>query len=634
MRNSIISLFRGIAPALFLPALCAASDPADAQEVRLDRLPVGAPAPAPTAAEVAQDRATAAASEVTADEIRQQQINRLDDALRLVPGLTLSGRQAPGGAETLSIRGLGPRNTRVFIDGIEMSDTSQSQSQYPMGEFATGDIERIEVLRGPQPGRFGPDTGGGVIDITTKRPTEPLAGTAGAEYGADDTWRGNASVSGLNDRLDYRLSLAGTRSGGYSDFSKERGGVEKDPFRQWSAAGRIGLQATDGLRLDATARYQRKHLTYDADDRDVDWSRDETERFVRVGGRLDSLGGRLVHGFGIANSLVTRRYRGEGTKDDTYDGHKTRLDYGATAALSDTVTLGYGADATRESMQQHTPGFAPLAPDMDSHTWRGGAFATAGVTPLPALDLSATLRGDRHSAFGGRGTWRLGAAYTVGASGTTLRSSYGTAWQPPSLYERFDPCYGRSDLRPERSRGWDAGIEQSLFGGGLTAGATWFQASTRDQIDWVYSPPSGGACSGGGYVNTSRTRARGLELELTARPTATIDLRAAYTWQDVIDADSRERIRSRPLHQGTAVVGWRFRPDAHASLGLRYRGVTAGYSGESDAFLTADLRLSYALTENLTLQGRVENLFDRRYEEIRGHATPGRSGYAGLSARF
>ncbi len=583
---------------------------------------------------VAQERATTAIGEVSAEEIARQQIHRLDDALRLVPGVSLSGRQAPGGAQALRIRGLAQRNTRVFIDGVEMSDTSQAQSQHMAGEWNTEEIERIEVLRGPQPGRFGPDTGGGVVNITTKRPTTPLSGVVNAEYGRFDTKRGNASVAGLRGPVDYRLSLSGTHSGGYSDFNRDRGGREKDPFRQWAAAGRVGVQATEDLRVEATARYQRKTLTYDPDTRDNDWSRDETHGFARVGATLNSLDGRLVHRLGVANTSVTRQYWGQGNKGDTYDGHKTRLDYTGQAALSERVTLGYGADATRESMAQFTPGFAPRTPSMRAHNWRNGAFVTAGVTPLTALDLSATLRGDHHTDFGNRATWRIGAAYTVADTGTTLRTSYGTAWQPPSLYERHDPCYGRGDLRPERSQGWDAGLEQALFAGRVTAGATLFAARTRDQLNWLYSAPTRAACAGGGYVNVDRTRTEGVEVELTARPTDGIDLRAAYTWQNVENANTGQRLRDRPLHEGTASVGWRFRSDSHANLGLRYRDVTRGYNGDSSAFFTADLRVSHALTDTVTLLGRIENLFDRRYEEIRGHGTPGRSGSVGLSARF
>ena len=173
-----------------------------------------------------------------------------------------------------------------------------------------------------------------------------------------------------------------------------------------------------------------------------------------------------------------------------------------------------------------------------------------------------------------------------------------------------------------------------MLAGQLSANATYFQARTRGQINWAYSAPVSAACSGGGYVNIDRTRSQGLEVAMAAQPTDTVDLRAVYTWQEVVDATSGQRIRTQPRHQGTASLGWQFHPDTHASVGLRYRDVTTGYNGDSSAFLTADLRLAHALTDSVTLLGRIENLFERRYEEIRGHGTAGRSAYAGLSARF
>ena len=151
MQNRFLTALRAVGTAPFILFPLQQPSVSAAGEILLDRLEVTAP----VVSAVPQERATTAVTEIGADDIQRQQIHRLDDALHLVPGVSLSGRQAPGGTQTLSIRGLAPRNTRVFIDGIEMSDTSQAQSHYPMGELDTADIDRIEVLRGPQPGRFG-----------------------------------------------------------------------------------------------------------------------------------------------------------------------------------------------------------------------------------------------------------------------------------------------------------------------------------------------------------------------------------------------------------------------------------------------------------------------------------------------
>jgi vitamin B12 transporter len=591
---------------------------------------------APPLADVPQMRAASAVTDITADDIEDRQIQRLEDALVLSPGVTISGQRGIGLDRSISLRGLGPRNVRVFIDGIEMSDTSQSQSQYPISELNLSDVERIEVLRGPQSGRFGPDTGGGVINITTKRATVPLAGEVGVEYGSYDTVRTHANVSGVQGPVDFRLSLSGTNSAGYSDFNKDRGGREKDPYRQWSGAATIGLEVSETLRLEAIGRYQREDLFYDSSSADVDWNRDETERFLRLQATLDTFNDTLTHKAGISDTKITRQYWGQGTAGDTYDGYKTRIDYLATWKASDTVTVQGGADATQERIEQHTPGFAPANPTMEDDFWRTGLFGTLGVTPVEGLDLSATLRGDDHEEFGTQATWRLAAAYHIAPTDTTLRASYGTAWQTPSLYERYDPCYGRADLKPEKSKGWDVGVDQDFWAGAMTASATYFQTSTDDQINWQFAPPVSPGCAGGAYVNIDKTRVQGMEVSMSARPLPTVDASLSYTWQNAVDDTTGLHLPRVPMHQATAAVGWRFVPEALATVSLRYRDSTENaFSGaKSDDFWTADLALRYALTDTVSLHGRVENLFDQSYEEEVGYGTPDRSAYAGLTVKF
>jgi vitamin B12 transporter len=583
---------------------------------------------------VPQERITGADTTVTAEDIEDQQIRRLEDALDLVPGLSLSGRRGIGQPQTIGIRGLGPRNTRVFIDGIEVSDTSGSQSQYQISDHNLRDIERIEVLRGARPGRFGADNGGGVINIVTKRPTQPFGGEAGVEYGSYNTTRLHGSLNGVQGPVDFRLSAAGTISEGYSDFNENRGGKREDPFWSWTLGGSLGLEVTDDLRFDVTGRYLREELNYDSNTGERSWNRDESERFVRASATLEMLDDTLVQTLGVADSFTTRQYWGEGTAGDTYDGGKMRIDHVATWAASEMVSVEAGWDATREYTEQHTPGFAPATPHMNADLWRGGGFVTLGVTPIDGLDLSASGRVDTHESFGSEFTYRLGAAYTVEQTGTTLRGSYATAWQTPSLYERYDPCYGAADLEPESSRGWDVGMDQRVWEDRIVASATYFETSTRNEIDWAYSPPTNPLCSGGGYVNINETFAQGIELGLTARPHTDVDVTVSYTWQNAINAETHKRLDLRPVNQGTASVTWRFVPEGSLNVGVRYRDRITSYGGKGDEFWTADVLLAYDVLDNVTVHGRVENLFDADYEESPGYGTPGRSFYGGVTARF
>ncbi|MBB4266499.1 TonB-dependent receptor plug domain-containing protein [Roseospira visakhapatnamensis] len=589
---------------------------------------------APRPQGVPQARVAGAETTVTAQDIEDQQIRRLEDALDLVPGLTLSGQRGLGQPQSIGLRGLGPRNTRVFIDGIEVSDPSSAQSKYEISDHNLSDVERVEVLRGARPGRFGADTAGGVVNIITRRPTEPFGGEASVEYGSYNTTRLRGLVHGLQGPVDFRLSAAGTTSDGFSDFSDERGGRPEDPFWSWTVGGTLGLALTDDLRVDVTGRYLREELNYDANDRDTSWNRDESERFIRGQVTLETLNDTLVHTLGLSDTWTTRQYWGEGTKGDTFDGGKTRLDYVAAWAASDRISLEAGGDVINESMEQHTPGFAPLTPDMDADLWRGGAFLTLGVTPVDNLDLAGSVRVDTHETFGDEVTYRLSGAYTIDPTGTTLRGSYATAWQTPSLYEQYDPCAGNADLDPESSWGWDVGVDQRLWDERLVGSVTYFETTTKDEIDWVWSPPTNSLCLGGGYQNINKTFAQGVEMALTVRPHDDVDVVVSYTWQNAIDDQTGKRLDKRPVNQGTASVTWRFLPAALANVGLRYRDRTTDFGGESDAFWTADLRLAYDVTERVTLHGRVENLFDADYEEIPGYGTPGQSFHGGVTVRF
>ncbi|MCF4167397.1 TonB-dependent receptor [Zavarzinia compransoris] len=581
---------------------------------------------------VAQEAATTAVSVVTAEEIEARQIRRLEDALRLVPGVTLSGQRGLGLPGSVTIRGLGPRNVRVFIDGVEVSDTSQAQSQYAISELNMADVERIEVLRGPQPGRFGADAGGGVINITTRRPTRPFGANAYVEGGSYGTLRGNASVSGLAGAFDYKLTATATTIDGYSDFNEDRGGVEDDPFRQYSVGGAFGYQVTDDLRLDVSGNYMREDVFYDSSSADNDWNRDESETRLHAGIAHTAFDGRLQQSLGVGYAVNTRQYWGAGTAGDTYDGYKTAIDYRALFAATERLNLDIGADAERERIEQNTPGFAPLTPVMEDEFWNYGAYVTAGFTPIDKLDLTATARFDDHEDFGDEVTWRIGASYEL-PTATRLHASYGTARQTPSLYERFDPCYGNAALQPEKSEGWDAGVEQAFLGGDMMVGATYFQQETEDQINWAYSPPVSALCYGGGYVNIDRTRSRGGEVELVVRPLATVDLRASYTRQTVTNLGTGLRLKDWPRNQANVSLGWQASAETRVDLGVDYRDSIDRY-GKGQAYWLVNLDGRHALTDTMTVFARVENLFDQDYEATWGYGTPGISGYLGLGLGF
>jgi iron complex outermembrane receptor protein len=305
---------------------------------------------------------------------------------------------------------------------------------------------------------------------------------------------------------------------------------------------------------------------------------------------------------------------------------------------------------------------------LDDRLQISGAFRTQLFrlqTPVFTPSATAPYRGitfqSPPTAYTGDGS----IAYMFRSSGTKLRAHIGNGYRAPSLFERFgtsfDSFFGYSvfgdpRLQPEHSIGFDAGIDQTLYKNRLRFSATYFYTELQKVITFDFSglidfatDPFGRF---GGYLNTNGGIARGGELNMTATPTRTLTLTAAYTFTK---AQQRTRqvpgtLRSLviPEHQFSVVatqrigrrvlvnfdfsassdyIGAIFDPITFASRGYRFRGLAK-----------ADLGASYALplggeSRSLRVFGYVDNLFDREYFES-GFRTPGRTGRAGAAFTF
>ncbi len=250
---------------------------------------------------IPQVAATTSVTVVTSPQLAAQQIRSLADVTRLVPGLVTGARRGVGQPTSISIRGLGQRNVRTFLDGIEMSDTSQAQSNYQISEQDFDTIERVEVFRGPQPGRFGTGNAGGGDQHHQQAP-DPQRLWRHGRMGRLPHLPLQRLGQYVHDRVDLRLNASGTYSKGYSDFNELRGGIAEDPYRQWTVSGRGGYDLTPTLRVEVNGHYQREDIFYDNTNIERDWNRDESERFGSVRLSHRAMGDKLVQDLSYANS--------------------------------------------------------------------------------------------------------------------------------------------------------------------------------------------------------------------------------------------------------------------------------------------------------------------------------------------
>ena len=516
--------------------------------------------------------------------------------------------------------------TLVVIDGVVVNDPAAPQGGFNFANLDLVDIARVEVLRGPQSLLYGADAIGGVVSITTAGANgAPLA--AFLEGGSFGTFRGGATATIGDESGFLRATLSGIRTDG---ISKAEGGAEDDGFRSVAASLRAGLALTNIWSLEGTARFSDSHADIDgfpppafslADTLETEDSQDYS-----LSGVLrhdDRRGPNGVSGaLTLAYSAIDRFNQDQGFETFSAEGDRLSADYAASVSISEGLRVIGGAEVERTSV---------LVSGVDESASSGALFALLEAEPVDGLVISAGGRRDKFSNFDGATTSRVAAAWS-GWESLIVRASWGEGFRAPTLFELNFDQFGiipNPDLRPERSTGFDAGVEKS-FGAPsdpmLLARATFFHSQIRDQIDFDFL--------GNGYFNIDKTRARGVEVELDWRPLDAVNASVSYTLTDAIDLGTGSDLLRIPKHKGTAVVDWTPFEALTLSASVIVNGREADTPLANDAFVRLDLRAAWGLSETFELYGRVENATDTDYQDVSGYGEPGLSAFGGLRVRL
>ena len=566
-------------------------------------------------------------SVVNAQEIERQSLPLVSDYLTMVPGINVASQGGAGKLTTFMMRGVPGEYTKTLINGIDVSEVSGTKIQAPYGQFLAGIVQRMEVLKGSQSTLYGSDAIAGVVDLTTLGTVEPgLRHRIHTEGGSNGTFFGSYALEGGFDRGEFGLSLAGFRTDG---FSAAAVGTEDDGFENVTATFTGEYEITPGVTIFGSGIHLDSQAEFD-DFPPPDFLLDDSNAFSdfrlsagRIGTEFALFDGRLVN---TVSAQLGRSLRESvsGSGDlDTFEGRRAKLDYLGSFELSPDLTLNFGADWERQK--------ADTSSGVDASITMGGGWIEAIYSPVEHLTLTAGLRHDEHSSFGGHTVWRITGSYDFADTGTRIHSSVGTGYRAPSLYELYAPTSGNDTLQPETSLGFDIGVEQRFLGGRLVTDATFFMLDIDDFIGFDSSPPFQS-------IQTDGTvRTRGVELSLAYAATSWFDLKGAYTYTKSTQPDGTRQVRV-PRHDiGLSAVvrpaeKWELSATARIALD------TVDFEGADktplDDYLLLNAKIAYHPNENTELYLRAENLLDQDYQTVRGYSTPGFSVFAGLRATF
>ena len=629
------SFFLSVVAPLALPALATASDAPD-DNASPDTVVVTA-----TRIPTPESEVASSITVITAGDIAAKQSQTLPDVLKDVPGLNLVQTGGPGGQTSIFMRGTNPNHTKVFVDGIDVSDPSNSDS-FDFGQFLTQDIERIEVLRGPQSGLYGSDAVGGVINIITKSGSGPAQFTATVQGGSFDTFNQAAGVSGSEGAFHYVANVEHLHTGSTPvtplDLLLPGEPRNNDYYDNLTESTKLGFDVTDHFDLGLVARYTDTHLRLTGDDPIAFPSFPEAEQsasntrqlYTRVTEHSVMFDGAFEQTLGIADSHIdTEDFTpAAGGPPTGYAGERVKLDWQGVTKLASSETLIFGAEHEHDEIR------APIS----AATTIDSGFAELQSAIADSFYDTISLRYDDNDRFGSKVTYRVAPAYLIKDTGTKLKASVGTGFKAPTLEELFESFpaydfYANPNLRPESSTGYDVGFEQALLNAQLNFGLTFYRNNIRNLIDDNADFTT--------YVNVGRAMTQGVESFVAYQPVKSVTLRLDYTYTEATDEILHEELLRRPKHKASLNGNWQ--ATQRLSFNATVLAVSSWIDGNRDftiarltapGYTTVNLAGNFDVNSVLSVFVRIDNLFDRHYQNPVGFLQRTLGAYAGVKLKL
>jgi len=552
---------------------------------------------------------------ITSDDIKELGFDFAVDAVASAPGVTVNANGAFGGQASVRIRGAASEQTLVIIDGVPVNDPTSLGGGFNFAHVDTENLDRIEILKGPQSTLWGTDAIGGVVSITTKRPDEGFGGTAFLEYGSFDTLRGGASVENANEIGDFRLAIATTNSDGISKADENNGNTEDDAYDAITISAKGGVNFGDDAHLSANILWADAETEFDsfsfsgAVDGDALSETEELSANVSLTGSL--FDGRLDNLLLIGYSDISRENSGADAFPFAADGDREIFRYQGTLNINNQNTLAFGAESeeTRSG---------------DDKTSIDGLFALYEFKPFEELTLTGGLRYDDHNQFGDTTTGRIAIAYNP-IDQLTLRGSWGEGFKAPTIGQQtgggFVPA--NPDLQPETSHAFDVGMDWRSLDGRIEAGVSVFDQDIEDQIVFTST----------GYMNVSEVETSGIEIYGSYEANDWLKLSMNYAYIDAQDG-SGNPLRRVPENSGDVTLSLDPEGPLSGAILLRYNGEEQDGANIVEDWTRIDVTGQYDITDNIELFGRIENLADKEYQQIFSYGTPDRSVYLGARVNY
>lgn len=562
-------------------------------------------------------------------------------------GLSISQSGGPGQLAQLYMRGADPGDVLVLIDGVKLNPPEFSGNSYDFSNLPIDNIERIEILRGPQSTLYGSDAMAGVINIITKKGDGKPSYFFNIEDGSLNSFKGLAGTNGSYEQADYSVTFSKTKSNGVSAADVIYGNTEPDGYDDYNISSRFGWTINPDIKLNAYAEFNSGKT--DLDQHGGPYGDDPTymdfheQGAYKAEANITGLQGLWQQDISFSFMRDLTRYNYDSTLNNPassrsfYQGNIYQLEWQNNIKILQAHFLTFGFSAGKENsssadsyLSSEYGNFISAFPEKDMNTFSG--YLQDQIKISSNVFTIAGIRYDNYGNLGSALTYRVTQTYLIEETGTKLKAVFGTGFKAPSLFNLYDPNYGNPDLKSEKSNGWEAGFEQYLFNYDVLFGVTYFSNNFWDLIGYNSNYVS---------INIDKAQTDGIESYLTAEFSRAIRLNASYTLTNTIDkapTDENFSLIRRPKNSAALTFNYNFSNEANANFDIVYVGkrddedfsVYPYRIVQLSAYTLLNISAAYSILKNVQLYGRIENALNEKYEDVWGFGTAGRTGYIGL----
>ena len=599
-------------------------------------------------------------SVISADDIERRQFQTLTDALQDVPGLHIVQSGGKGTQTSVFMRGSNSDHTLVLIDGIEMNDPSSPNGAFDFANFLLEDIASIEVVRGSQSVLYGADAIGGVIHIRTQQGSGKFKIRGKVEVGLNSTHHETVALSGSNSDFSYSATIAALKTNGESIATEKRLApaslIEDDGYDNTIFSAKLGWQPSAAFEANFTARFIEAETNIDGGFdssgntvEDPDATNDSDQLYLGAEFKGNFINDLWQPTLSFSKADIERKNRNNrqsplGNMDRTdFNGEKTKISLQNDLFFFDNQIITLGFEHEDEEM------------DSEGATTFGGIFGDFIINQLTDADrktksayiqdqisfndkvfVTLGARYDDPDNFDSEVTYRATTSYQM-TDNTRLHAAYGTGFKVPSLFQLFghtpnnfgSEFRGNPNLKPETSKSWEIGVDQSLWQNRVKGSFTYFRSDIDDLITTVFLPTFDSTT-----INRDDVDMYGVESNISIAAHNDIDINLNYTFTRTKDEDDKELLR-RPKHKASIDVEYRTTERMTLSASLLHIGSRRDVDGSGarvtmGGYSLINIAANYQINPTARLFARIDNFTGKTYEPAYGFQALGMAGYLGI----